>query len=358
MTAVAGTRASRNAAGRRRRAAAAAAGVALVATAAYGIARLGDAAGSGGGDRGAAGRSGKPSHLLVLQVVGTSDPLIALVGTRRGERRPAFFTVPFDLTLTVPGQGEATAGEVAQLDGETVRVAVSNTFGAWAERYAVADLDVLAAMIDREGELRVQVPGFYATPAGDLGPGASRLSGEQVAALLRVPDEGGEARWASVVQALLRRPLRLGEGDLIQTDGVDGVRRVLRGARGASIATFPTTSVAGSITVPSQPDLDRQIARVFGFASPVPVIVQNGVGVAGLGEDVATVLLPLGFRVVVSQNAEPFGYERTRVVANGDAAIADARVVRRALGVGRLGVSQVPSGIGDITIIVGEDFTG
>jgi hypothetical protein len=39
-------------------------------------------------------------------------------------------------------------------------------------------------------------------------------------------------------------------------------------------------------------------------------------------------------------------------------AIADAERIQKALGVGRVRVSQVPSGIGDITIIVGEDFTG
>jgi hypothetical protein len=133
---------------------------------------------------------------------------------------------------------------------------------------------------------------------------------------------------------------------------------VLRGARGAAIATFPTQTVGGSVVVPLQPDLDRQVERHFGLQPPVPVIVQNGVGVAGLGQDVAALLLPLGFRVVVSQNAEPFGYEHTRVVANGRGAIDDARRVREALGVGRVGVSRVPSGIGDITIIVGEDFTG
>ena len=202
------------------------------------------------------------------------------------------------------------------------------------------------------------MPGFYVTDAGQLGPGDTRLSGAQVAALLRVEDDGGEARWASVVQALLRRPMRLDEADLAQTDGFGGVRRVLRGARGASIASFPTISVAGSVLVPRQPDLDRQVARLFGYGNPVPVIVENGVGEPGLGQDVAAVLVPLGFRVVVSQNADLFGYERTRVVANGDAAVADARRIREALGVGRIGVSEVPSGIGDITIIVGEDFTG
>jgi LytR cell envelope-related transcriptional attenuator len=352
------TRVSRGAAGRRRRAVVAVAAVVGMAVGMYGLSRLGDAAGGGpvGPDRIAG--SAEPSELLVLQVTGTDQPLLTLIGTRAGERRPAFFSVPFDLMLTVPGQGEVMAPQVAGLDAETVRVAVSNTFGAWAEHVAVLGLDGLAAVVDRDDGLRVRVPGFYVTDAGNLGPGPARLTGAQVVALLTVEGDGGEARWAAVVQALLQQRVRLGAGDLAVSDGLAGVRRVLEGARGAAVAAFPTTSVAGSVTVPLQPDLDRAVARLFGAGDPVPVIVQNGVGAPGLGQDVAAILLPLGFRVVLSQNAEDFGQKRTRVVANGDGAVADARRIRHALGVGRVGVSQVPSGIGDVTIIVGEDFTG
>ena len=354
----AATRVSRGAAVRRRRAAAIVAGVALVAAGVYGVSRLGEAAGDNHGGAIGDDRSTKASELLILQVVGTRDPLMALIGTGRAGRRPAFFSLPFDLTLTVPGQGEVMAADVAGLGAETVRVAVSNTFGAWAEHVAVLNLDGLASVVDRGKGIRVEVPGFYVTDAGNLGPGAERLSGEQVVALLSLKGEGAEARWASVVQGLLRDRVRLREGDLAETDGIAGARRVLQGAHGAAIASFPTLSVAGSVTVPMQPDLDRQVAKLFGFRSPVPVIVENGAGAPGLGQDVAAVLLPLGFRVVLSQNADLFGYERTRVVANSNGAIADARRIREALGVGRVGVSQVPSGIGDITIIVGEDFTG
>jgi hypothetical protein len=354
----AATRVSRGAAVRRRRAAAAVVGVALVAAGIYGVSRLGDAAGNDHIGANGDGRSTKASELLVLQVVGTHDPLLAVIGTARASRRPSFFSLPFDLTLTVPGQGEAPAAEVAGLGVETVRVAVSNTFGAWAEHIAVLDLEGLASVVDRGKGIRVEVPGFYVTDAGNLGPGPARLSGEQVVALLSLQGDGAEARWASVVQGLLRGRVHLGREDLAETDGIAGVRRVLTGARGAAIAAFPTLSVAGSVTVPMQPDLDRQVAKLFGFRSPVPVIVENGAGAPGLGQDVAAVLLPLGFRVVLSQNADLFGYERTRVVANSNGAIADARRIREALGVGRVGVSQVPSGIGDITIIVGEDFTG
>ena len=113
MGATVATRVSRGAAGRRRRAAAVLAAVVTVAAGVYVVSRLGDAAGGGGTGLAPAVGSRPTSELLVLQVVGTDDPLLALVGSRIGERAPSFFTVPFDLSLTVPGQGDIAATEVA-----------------------------------------------------------------------------------------------------------------------------------------------------------------------------------------------------------------------------------------------------
>ena len=47
----------------------------------------------------------------------------------------------------------------------------------------------------------------------------------------------------------------------------------------------------------------------------------------------------------------------TQIVALGEEHLGDARRLRAALGVGRIAVSQVASGIGDVQIIVGKDFT-
>jgi LytR cell envelope-related transcriptional attenuator len=350
-------RAARARAIRRRRAAAAVVGVAIVAAAAYGATRLGgteDVETDRAGGRGEA----RPAELLSLQVTGTDEPLIALVGTRSGDRPPAFFTLPVDLMLTAPGQGETPVATVAREGGDTVRLAVSNTFGVWAEHFAVLDLRGLSAAVGRVGSIRVRLPDAVETDTGTVGPGVERLNGERTAALLAAPGAGGDARWAAVVQGLLASPPRLERADVTSSTDLDGVRRALRRSAGAGLALFPTSTVAGSVVVPRQPDLDRQVARAFGVTLPVPVIVENGVGTPGLGQDVAEILLPEGFRVVVSQNAEPFGFARTRVVANGAEALADARRIREALGVGRVGVSRVPSGIGDVTIVVGEDFSG
>ena len=70
----------------------------------------------------------------------------------------------------------------------------------------------------------------------------------------------------------------------------------------------------------------------------------------------ATQIIPAGFRITLSQNAQTFDVETT-VFANGVEFEEAAKRAREALGVGRVRVSQVASGIGDITIVVGKDFT-
>jgi hypothetical protein len=85
--------------------------------------------------------------------------------------------------------------------------------------------------------------------------------------------------------------------------------------------------------------------------------VQIGVGDPGIASLVPALLVPEGFRIVLSVNADSFDHLTTLVIAGGQDHVAEARRVRRALGVGELGVTEVPSGLADITIVLGKDFT-
>ena len=71
----------------------------------------------------------------------------------------------------------------------------------------------------------------------------------------------------------------------------------------------------------------------------------------------ARLIIPAGFRVVISQNAQSFDVPTTDIIANGMANVDLARKVKKAMKVGLVEASRVPSGIGDITIVVGKDFT-
>ncbi len=107
----------------------------------------------------------------------------------------------------------------------------------------------------------------------------------------------------------------------------------------------------------SQPAFDDTVTDLFGTAAPIPVEVRNGSGEPGIGETVGAAIVPQGFRVILSGNAESFDVRRTEIIANGPDEQTDAQAVRDALGTGVVRVSQVPSGIADVTIVIGEDLS-
>jgi hypothetical protein len=305
---------------------------------------------------GPGGAGGSP-QLLALSVIGAPTPLLAIVGTGRNRAAPAAFAVPMDLTLVVPGAGEMRAKDVGSLQGSSVQVALSNMIGVWARHYLVTDVDHLAVMVDAAGGLSTDLAQGFVLPTAVVGPGPVTLSGGQVKDLL-VSTRGSEApaAWKAVLGAWLAHPPVLGRTDVDQTDDLQGAGALLEAARGAHVLDVPTKDVAGTATVVDQPAFDSLVAKTLGTTPPVPVIVQNGSGRPGIGQAVARRILPAGFRVVISENAPTFGVAVTTVTANGRNHVAQARRVRRDLGVGRVRLSRVPSGIGDITVVVGKDF--
>jgi LytR cell envelope-related transcriptional attenuator len=298
-----------------------------------------------------------PAQFLAISVQGAAQPLLAVIGTGSGGRKPSAVAIPINLTLVVPGSGELTAKAVSQLPASSMRLALSNLVGAWSIHYVVTDLDLLATLVDRIGGLNANLSQIVVLPSGGLGPGPVTLDGAQVRAMLSLPGADVQGAWSAVLTALLAHPPTLVRKDVDQSDSLISVQQLLDQAAGAGVLAMPTTVVGGgSTTVASLPDLDTLMSKSFGTTAPTPVIVQNGSGFAGVGETVADLLVPAGFRVVVSENATTFNHPHTTIIANGKDKVEAARAVKRALGVGRVRLSRVPSGVGDVTIVVGKDF--
>jgi hypothetical protein len=297
-----------------------------------------------------------PSQFLAISVQGAAQPLLAVIGTASLGRKPAAVTIPINLTMVVPGSGELNAKDVSQLPASGMRLALSNLVGQWSIHYMVTDLVLLAALVDRMGGLNANLSHFVVIGSTELGPGSVTLDGAQVRAMLSLPGVEVQAVWSAVLTALLVHPPKLDRKDVDQTDSLTSVQQMLDSAAGAGALTLPTTVVGGSTTVASLADLDTLMSRSFGTKPPTPVIVQNGSGFAGVGETVADLLVPAGFRVVVSENATTFNHPHTTIIANGSDKVGEAKGVRHALGVGRVRLSRVPSGVGDVTIVVGKDF--
>lgn len=294
--------------------------------------------------------------LLALSVKGAPKPLLAVVGAAGSP--PAAMGVPQGLTLEVPGAGPLTTRRVAALPGDGLQVALSNVVGAWAAHYAVTDLDHLALLVDRNDGMPLDLPEEVTLGTDVLGPGDVRMTGTQLAEYLGEENENTFTRWEVVLAGLMAAPPQLEPEDLTETDDVTGVQATLNGAKDGRIETLPVQVAAATIRVPKYAELDDLMAERFGVKrAPVPVIVQNAAGTAGVGEQVGRLIIGRGFRITLSQNAESFDRDETQIAALGEDNLVDARRVRAALGVGRIAVSQVASGIGDVQIIVGKDFT-
>jgi LytR cell envelope-related transcriptional attenuator len=337
--------------------------VAVIVIVAFGVAAV-----QIGGDDGAAaspsatGSASSPvastaADLLALSVTGAPNALVAVVGTSASVS-PAALILPPGMTVVVPGQGETVTEDVQALPGDSMRIGVSNAVGTWTDHFAVMDLAQLGRVVDRAGGISANLPDAYPLGGTVLGPGKTHMTGDQVVTLLHADADDTDLRWAAVLDGLLQAAPGLTQNDFAETDDAAASVTTLTSASGAEAQVAPTKVVGGTVLVPSQPDFDDLVGRIFGTPAPVRALVQNGTGTPGIGEAVGGDLIPAGFRIVLSENASSFDHATTTITATGNDHLDDAEAAKRALGVGDVQVTQVPSGLADVTIVVGRDFGG
>jgi hypothetical protein len=255
----------------------------------------------------------------------------------------------------MPGAGELTAEELQDLPGSSLRVGVSNVDGAWNEHYAVMDIDAFAAVLDRNGVLSADLHDVYDAGTAVYGPGLTQLTGEQAVAILQMESDDAAARWADILTAFLASQPSLQGSDFTETDDAQAAASIL-GAGAMPVEIMPTQVVGGTALIAAQPDMDEQMTRLFGIPAPVRAEVRNGNGSPGVGEAVGVQLIPAGFRIVLSENADTFDHQTTQIIAAGTENAGAADEAQAALGVGKVIVSQVASGLADVTVIVGADY--
>jgi LytR cell envelope-related transcriptional attenuator len=86
-------------------------------------------------------------------------------------------------------------------------------------------------------------------------------------------------------------------------------------------------------------------------------VVLNGGGEPGIGEEVARILIPSGFGLMSSENANRFDYEVTKVVAASEEDIPSAQEALELLGAGQILLGAQPP-LADVIVVVGRDFAG
>jgi hypothetical protein len=280
------------------------------------------------------------SELVLLVIEAPAKPLAAVVGWTSDGCRAV--VIPADLPITIPGQGEGLVSDVVAAPGRTGQIAVSNLLGMWVDHHVVTDLPHLSAVIDRAGGIEVG--------------GVTRKGAETVASLVAGP--GRELSWQATLGGLLSSGLAWEPSDYLDVDATEKVSMILGGGERSVVEPLPTRVSAGGLEEPDYEHIGTVLTAVFGAAQRpiIPVIVLNGSGTPGVGEDVAQRIVPDGYRVVVSANASTFDHAETLIVAGSQHDRQVAEHVRDLLGVGQVVVSGPPSGIALLTIVVGKDF--
>jgi hypothetical protein len=284
----------------------------------------------------------RPSELTLLVVPTDAGPLAAVVGAG-GTAPPAVVLLSGGVALTIPGQGDGSLLEAAGLPGRQAATTVANLLGVWVPHHATLEPEALAAVVDRAGGIELE--------------GETR-SGADVVATLETK-QGRAIAWQETLRALFASGVTWEATDLLDSNGPADVAALLNAAAGASVEVLPTEQITGGMLSVDPAEIRTLVATAFGAPDRevVPVIVLNGSGEPGIGQLAAEHLVPGGFRVVVSENASDFGHETTQIVVASEDLRPAAERVRDLLGVGDVQIAGPASGLADVTVVIGKDFT-
>jgi hypothetical protein len=252
--------------------------------------------------------------------------------------------VPAEVTISLPGQSLGTLADAAA-SGEDglVEVALENLLGAPVDNGVLAPLSSVSAVVDGLGGLQVR---------------ERSMSGSDVASYLsNVPSEGpvdlAFLRWQDVLEGII-------EEAPDSPEALPETLAPLLEEEPSSFRAFPVIDIGGGLLRPDQESAEALVEEHFITAAPdaVRLVVLNGVGTPGIGEEVARILIPEGFRLVSSGNANTFRLEVTQIIASSRRDIEAAELARTLLGAGEVSLGNQSAGLADVTVVVGRDFGG
>lgn len=334
--------------------------------------------------------AGAQRTLMITLVDGSDVTAAALLAT--DEEATASLLLPSLLLVDVPAGGRVALRDALDTGDDAPAQAVGDALGVRVDGTWVLATAGLAQLVDGVGGVVVDVDvqvtrEDVVVPAG---PGQS-LGGPQAVAFATVLAEGETepARLARVDQVLSGLLARLpvdaaalgarlaGLGAASRSTLppeelaglLAGVARQAAGGRyAASVVPFTQIAAGGEEQVYG---LDDEAARQVvsdrfagavreGAQTALRVLVQNGAGAPGLGEQARTRLVDAGFRYVSGGNAETLDQPTTVVAIPDDA--ADSRdsglAVAQALGLGPevVAVGQDAPTLADVVVVLGTDF--
>jgi hypothetical protein len=261
-----------------------------------------------------------------------------------GGKPSVALAVPAEVTINLPGQSLGTLADAAASgDPGLVEVALENLLEAPVDRILLAPLVSIGKVVDDLGGLRVR---------------NRSMSGPQVVAHLSDVPAGGPVdqaflRWQDVLDAVI------GEGPG-RPEALPAPLEEFLDEEPSSFRALPVVDIGGGLLRPDREGLAELLEAHFIRAATdaVRLVVLNGVGTPGIGEDVARILIPEGFRLVSSGNANTFRLEVTQIIASSRRDLGAAERARELLGAGEVSIGNQPTGLADVTVVVGRDFGG
>lgn len=346
--------------------------------------------GKGGGGVKAPVRTQRTLLLQVKAPDGTAEAS-ALLAHDPASKQGAVVLLPQQVLVNVPGGGSVTFAKSLQSGSAAgSREGLSDLMGVLVDGSWVLDEQAFGQLVQQVGSLKVDVD--VPVVSGRrvlLQPGEQQLTGAQALqyATYLGPNEQEQTRLTrlqAVLDALVAAlPAKsdmlvasLGGGSQLSQKPGD-VASLLAGLKADDASndlqyrSLPVIKVdAGNDDVRFRVDPVATRSLVDDvLAGSIPpgartdgnrVLVLNGVGTPGLGQQVRAKLLPAGFVFVGSRNAPSFGYAKTQVLVKDDStagAALGARVAK-ALGLPNALVesSDQIGSIADVIVVVGKDF--
>lgn len=325
---------------------------------------------------------------------------LAVFSWDRDDQRGFWMFMPRTTLVELPGFGGGpdAIGKALALGKEPLLLSsASNLMEIRFDHYLRISDQGLQALFDKIGGVDLEIGQKLSAKDPDekvrvvFAEGPQHLDGARVAEYLTFIDESGDEisravrhaeLWGKVVERFRKEGGAEAFGafmaestDLYVTDAKkDETKRFFAGFAGKDqgALTFETMPVqaqgvdTGIQFYKAEADaLQRMVERHLkgslseGAGKPGRrVQILNGNGEPGIGQDVGDKLISKGFRVVLGANARSFNYDTTQIVSYSDSeeAIANARAIREALGVGEVLVSRQRQSVVDFTIVVGKDY--
>ena len=338
----------------------------------------------------------RTQQTLLLQVQAPNGDASAsvLLAHDPEDRTGSGVLVPPQTIVTVPGYGSLSVGKALRsVPPVGSRNAVADAMGVLVDEGWVLDQPTLARLVDLVGgvPVSVDVP-VQRGGALVLQPGGQRLDGARAVLYLTYLAEGEQeqarlARVQQVLEGLLEAlpdtapdavPLlaRLGPRSIASLP-LEELAQLLVGLEAADrggdlqfdvlpVVPIDTGVGTGAFRVDvdaTRAVVDRLLADSVPPGSREPgnrVLVLNGVGTPGLGEQVRARLVPGGFVFVGARNADRFGYARTLVLVPEATTQAQALGTRVATALGlapdAVRSSDQLGSVADVVVLVGADF--